>query len=218
MKKIFLTALAFSVAIFAAEAQTKKKKSKKKPVSKEQKLNADISKIKRDKAAKFEEERLERMQEDSMRIADETREEFVKDSLRQDWKAKKLAEVDSTNNVNWTKTMADKDAWYNHDRSQTVINKRAGLNDIQGRKVKEINEDYNNRAKLVKENIELTDEQKKTQLVALNTERREEIQAVVGKKKTEKLEKERMNYSKKNSDDMDSRWINDAAVAKGKNK
>lgn len=218
MKKIFLTALAFSVAIFAAEAQTKKKKSTKKPLTKEQKLNADISKIKKDKAAKFEAERLERMQEDSMRIADETKEEFLKDSLRQDWKVKKIAEVDSTNNANWTRTVSEKDSWYNHERSQNIINNRAGLNDIQGRKVKEINEDINNRAKAVKENVELTDEQRKAQLTALNTERHDRIVAVVGNKKAEKLEKERVNYSKKNTDDADSKWINDAPIAKVKGK
>jgi len=215
MKKIILTSLVVAMGFFAAEAQTKKAK-KAKPLTAEQKQKAAMAKLEEERQAKFETMRLERLEADSIRRADETREEFVKDSLRQDWKAKRLAQVDSTNNVNWTKTVADKDAWYDHERSQNAINKSAGLNDIQGRKVKAINEQYNERAKMVKLDSTLTQDQVKTQLASINEERLAKIKETVGSSKAKKLEKARKSYAAKNTDDHDSKWINDAVAVKNK--
>ena len=215
MKKIILTSLVVAMGFFAAEAQTKKAK-KAKPLTAEQKQKAAMAKLEEERQAKFETMRLERLEADSIRRADETREEFVKDSLRQDWKAKRLAQVDSTNNVNWTKTVADKDAWYDHERSQNAINKSAGLNDIQGRKVKAINEQYNERAKMVKLDSTLSQDQVKTQLASINEERLAKIKETVGSSKAKKLEKARKSYAAKNTDDHDSKWINDAVAVKNK--
>lgn len=213
MKKIILTSLVVAMGFFAAEAQTKKAK-KAKPLTNEQKQKAAMAKLEEERQAKFETMRLERLEADSIRRADETRDEFVKDSLRQDWKAKRLAEVDSTNNSNWTKTVADKDAWYDHERSQNAINKSAGLNDIQGRKVKAINEQYNERAKMVKMDSTLSQDQVKTQLAAINEERLAKIKETVGSSKAKKLEKARKSYAAKNTDDHDSKWINDVVAVK----
>ena len=212
MKKIFLSALVLIIGFTAVQAQTKKKKSKLKPLTADQKQQAEVAKITKEKQAKFEEARLARLEEDSIRKETEIREEFVKDSLRQDWKAKKISELDSTNKSNWTKTVVDKDAWYNHDRSQNAINKSAGLNDVQGRKVKAINDEFNIRAKDIKADETFTDDVKKTQLTALNTERLTKIKELVGKNKAKDLEKARKNYGKKNTDDIDSKWIEEAGA------
>ncbi|RYD73271.1 MAG: hypothetical protein EOP53_20415 [Sphingobacteriales bacterium] len=214
MKKILLTSLVVAMGFFAAEAQTKKKSKKAKQPTAEQKQKAALAKLENDRQAKFETMRLERLEADSMRLADESKEEFVKDSLRQDWKAKRLAEVDSTNKVNWTKTVGDKEAWYDHERSQNAILKSAGVADVQGRKVKAINEQYNDRAKAVKLDSTLSQEQVTTQLASINDERRAKIKEVVGSSKERKLEKARKSYSKKNNDDHDAKWINDAAMVK----
>ena len=215
MKKILLTGLVIAMGFFAAEAQTKKKSTKKaKQPTAEQKQKAAIAKMEEERQAKFETMRLERLEADSIRLADEAREEFLKDSLRQDWKAKKLAEVDSTNNANWTKTVAEKDAWYDHERSQNAILKTAGVNDVQGRKVKAINEQYNERAKSIKLDSTLSQEQISTQLASLNDERRAKIKEVVGSGKEKKLEKARQSYTKKNNDDRDAKWINDAVMVR----
>ena len=216
MKKIILTSLVVAMGFFAAEAQTKKKSSKAKKPTAEQKQKAALAKIEEERQAKFETARLERLEADSIRRADETRDEFVKDSLRQDWKAKRLAEVDSTNKVNWTNTVASRDAWYDHERSQNAINKSAGLNDVQGRKVKAINEQYNERAKMLKLDSTLTQEQVTTQLAAMNEERLAKIKETVGSSKAKKLEKARKSYAAKNTDDHDSKWINDVAAVKNK--
>jgi|GEM_PF-1509212 len=226
MKKIFLSALVLIIGFTAVQAQTKKKKSKLKPLTADQKQQAEVAKITKEKQAKFEEARLARLEEDSIRKETEIREEFVKDSLRQDWKAKKISELDSTNKSNWTKTVGsnwtktvvDKDAWYNHDRSQNAINKSAGLNDVQGRKVKAINDEFNIRAKDIKADETFTDDVKKTQLTALNTERLTKIKELVGKNKAKDLEKARKNYGKKNTDDIDSKWIEEAGARAKKKK
>src|SRR6218665_76040 len=166
MKKILLSGLILIIGFSSVEAQSKKK-TKSKPLTADQKQQAAIAKIQKEKQAKFEAARLERLQEDSIRKEDETREEFVKDSLRQDWKAKKLAEVDSSNNATWAKAATEKDAWYDYERSQNAINKKAGLSDVQGRKVKAVNETYNEKAKSIQQDESLTDDLKNTQLATL---------------------------------------------------
>ncbi|RYY50200.1 MAG: hypothetical protein EOO06_04740 [Chitinophagaceae bacterium] len=217
MKKIILTSLVFAMGFFAAEAQTKKKSKKAKPLTAEQKQKSTLAKMESDRQAKFETQRLERLEADSIRKAEEQMEEFTKDSLRQDWKAKRLAVADSTNQATWAKTAMDRDARFDHDRSQNAILKSAGVNDVQGRKVKAINEQYNDRAKSVKMDSTLTQEQISAQLASINDERRAKIKEVIGTSKEKKLEKSRKSYSMKNNDDHDAKWINDAAMVK-KNK
>ena len=217
MKKIFLTCAVAALTIFATEAQTKKsKKSKKAVVNTEAKLNADIAKIKTEKRVAMEQQRLDRMMIDSTRRADELMAETFKDSARIAWKEQKLKEVDSTNQSNWKQQMADKDQWYATERSQKEINKAAKLSDNQGRQVKAINLSFNAQAKAVKENMDLTQEQRMQQLAALNVERRAKIRAAIGKGDEGKLEKERKKYMTMHTDDKESAWVNEVAVVGNK--
>jgi hypothetical protein len=214
MKKILLTCAVFAMTIFATEAQTKKTTKKKKAVSSESRLNSDIAKIKSEKRKAMEEQRMERLYNDSVRIEEEKLDEMTKDSLRMAWKEQKLKEVDSTNNATWKQTIEEKESWYATERSQTAINKAAKINDNQGRLIKQINMTYNQKSKAVRDNMDLTDEDKRAQLMALNTERREKIKAIIGSKKEEKLEKARKEYSAKNKEDINSQWMNEYEVAK----
>ena len=217
MKKIFLTCALAALTIFATEAQTKKsKKSRKAVVSTEAKLNADIAKIQTEKRVAMEQSRMDRMVIDSTRKADELTEEAFKDSSRIAWKEQKLKEVDSTNQVNWKQQMADKDQWYATERSQKEINKAAKLSENQGRQVKAINLSFNAQAKAVKENMELTQDQRMQQLATLNVERRAKIRAAIGKGDESKLEKARRKYMTSNTDDKDSAWLNEIAVVGNK--
>ena len=217
MKKIFLTCTLAALTIFATEAQTKKsKKSRKAVVSTEAKLNADIAKIQTEKRVAMEQRRMDRMVIDSTRKADELTEEAFKDSSRIAWKEQKLKEVDSTNQVNWKQQMADKDQWYATERSQKEINKAAKLSENQGRQVKAINLSFNAQAKAVKENMELTQDQRMQQLATLNVERRAKIRAAIGKGDESKLEKARRKYMTSNTDDKDSAWLNEIAVVGNK--
>ncbi len=217
MKKILLTCAVAAMTIFATEAQTKKstsKKSSKKSVNSEARLNSDIAKIKAEKSKAMEEQRLERLMIDSTRREDERLAELQKDSLRMAWKQQKMNEVDSLNSVKWKKQITDKDDEYAAERTQAQLAKAAKLSTNQGRQVKAINMSYNDKAQLVMLDSTLSPESRKQQLTALNTERRAKIKEIVGKNKEKNLEKERIKYSAKNSDDRLSAWLNEVAVNK----
>lgn len=214
MKKILLSAVLVGMTFFAADAQTKKTKSKKKPVSTEAKAKAEYAKIEKERQTKFEEQRLERLFDDSVSREQERLEEFAKDSARLAWKEDKIRVADSLHNDKWKNQSMEKEKFYATDRSQNAINKNAGLSDNLGRQVKTINMSYNEKAKLIRENLELADDAKTAQLAALNEERRAKIRAIIGKGKEKKVEKERKEYSMKYSDDSEAKWINDVADIK----
>ncbi len=211
MKKILFSAVLVGMTFFAADAQTKKRKTKKKPVNTETKAKAEYAKLEKERNVKFEEQRLERLYDDSVSREQERLEEFAKDSTRLAWKESKIKEADSMHNEKWKNQSIEKEKFYATERSQNAINKNAGLSDNLGRQVKAINMSYNERAKAIRDNIEIADDAKTAQLAALNEERRAKIRAIVGKGKEKKVEKERKEYSMKYSDDMDAKWINDVA-------
>lgn len=211
MKKILFSAVLIGMTFFAADAQTKKTKSKKKVTSTEAKSQAAYAKMEKERQAKFEDRRLERMYDDSVSREQERLEEFAKDSTRLAWKEGKLKEADSLHNDKWKNQSIEKEKYYASERSQNAINRGAGLTDNQGRQVKAINLTYNEKARMIRENVELADDAKTTQLAALNEERRAKIRAIVGKSKEKKVEKERKEYSAKNTDDVEAKWINDVA-------
>ena len=215
MKKILLTCAVLAMTVFATEAQTKKstRKNSKKPVSSESRLNSDIAKIKSEKRKAMEEQRMDRLYNDSVRVNDEKLEETAKDSLRMVWKDQKLKEVDSTNQVTWKQTIEEKESWYATERSQNAINKAAKINDNQGRLIKEVNMSYNQKSKALRDNMDMADEDRRTQLIMLNTERREKIKSIIGAKRETKLEKSRKEYTTKNKEDINSQWMNEYEVA-----
>ena len=217
MKKILLTCAVVAMTIFATEAQTRKsssKKSTKKSMSSEARLNSDIAKINEEKRLAMEEQRVERLMIDSTRREDERIAELQKDSARMAWKQQKLNEVDSLNSVKWKRQISDKDNEYAANRTQNEIVKAAKLSENQGRQVKAINMTYNDKAQLVVMDSTLSQESRNQQLTTLNLERRTKIKEVVGKSKEKNVEKQRMKVSAKNSDDKLSAWVNEAAVNK----
>ncbi len=218
MKKILFSAVLAGMTFFAADAQTKKTKTKKKTVSTEARAKAEYAKIEKERQAKFEEQRLERLYDDSVSREQERLEEFAKDSARLAWKEMKIKETDSIHNEKWKNQSLEKEKYYATERSQNVINRSAGLNDNQGRQVKAINMAYNDKARVIRDNMELADDAKTAQLAALNEERRAKIRAIVGKGKEKKVEKERKEYSMKYSDDVEAKWINDVADIKSSDK
>ena len=141
-------------------------------------------------------------------------EEFVKDSTRTAWKESKLKEADSLHNDKWKNQSIEKEKYYASERSQNAINANAKLSATQSNQVKAINLSYNDKAKVVRDNTELTEDVKTAQLVALNEERRAKIKAVVGKGKEKKIEKERKAYTMNHTDDTEAKWINDVADIK----
>lgn len=218
MKKILFSAVLVAMTFFAADAQQKKTKTKKKTVSTEAKAKAEYAKLEKERQQKFEDQRLERLYDDSVSREQERLEEFVKDSTRTAWKETKLKEADSMHNEKWKNQSVEKEKYYATERSQDAINKNAKLDVNQGRQVKAINMSYNDKARVIRENMELTEDVKTAQLVSLNEERRAKIRAILGKSKEKKVERERKEYSAKYSDDIEAKWINDVADIKSSDK
>ncbi len=202
MKKILLTLAVIATTFSAVEAQSKKSPKKKAApkASGETKLKADIAKIKEEKRMKNDSLSIVHLQADSIRKEDERMAEEVKATERAEWKEKKLRETDSSSKAKWAMESAAKDDRYATNRSQDAMNKAAQLNDMQGRQVKAINQTYLAKARAIKDDVTIEGVVKSTQLAALNTQRREEIKAVVGANKDKALEKERVKMVATNND------------------
>lgn len=214
MKKIIL-AFIVAMSFFAAEAQTttKSKKAKKTYVSSESKAKAkqkaEYARIQRETDKKIEEYKMASFQADSMRIDSErvARENFELE--RKAYLENRTREQDSTNKVTWKRLSDEKEQSIKTEQSLDAVSKAAHLSSYEGRQVKAINQLYHDRARIIRDNTLLTEDQKKQQLVALNAERRAKIKAVVGRSKDKKLEKERKEYVKKYGEDIRAKWIDE---------
>ena len=214
MKKIcLLCVVAFS--FLASDAQVKKSKSKKSTVNKEARAKAEMAKKEKERYDNAETARLDRLYADSIRLDNERIADSSFDAERVAWKAGRIHEIDSTNTEKWKGQMAQQEEWLKVQRSRDEIIKAAKLDYNQGRQVKYINQTYHNKARLVREDSTLTDEQKKAQYITLNNERRDKIRVVIGKSKEKKLEKERQSYVKTHQGvDLDEAWIDSVASLK----
>lgn len=201
MKKIFIL-LAISLGMFSAGAQTTKKKKTTKSTSyatKEKRANVAFQKKQSEKQARWELERQERLQADSMRIEDERINDSTFGASREEWKIAKLHELDSLNQEKWKSQTMSQDESMQLERENDLIVKEAKLDANIGRQVKYINATYTGKAADIRNNLELTEQQKHDQLVALNSERRNKIELVTGKSKLKKYEKARQDYLKGNT-------------------
>ena len=217
MKKILLATIV-ALSFFVADAQTttsksKKKKAKKTYVSSESKAKArqkaEYARIQKETDKKIEDYRLASFQEDSMRIDSErvAKENF--EIERKLYLETKTREQDSVKQLTVKKLNEQKELSIKTDQTLDAINRAANLSTYQGGQVKIINQTYNDKARMVRENLVLTDEQRKQELTTLNTERKAKITAVLGKARHKKLEKERREYIKMNGEDSQAKWIDE---------
>ena len=215
MKKLILASI-FTMSLFAADAQTtksKSKKSKKTYMSSEAKAKAkekaEAARIAKLTETRIEEYRMVSLLSDSMRLDSER---IARDSFeiqRQSYIAAKSMERDSLNKATWMKLSTEKELAAKTAHNLDEISRAANLGSYESRQVKIINQTYFDKARMVKENMELTDDLKRQQLSALNTERRTKIKATIGSAKDKKLEKERKAYFKKNGEDVQAKWIDE---------
>lgn len=215
MKKLILASI-FAMSLFAADAQTNKSKSKKKAkktMSTEAKAKAkekaEVARVAKLTETRIEEYRIASLLADSMRLDSER---VARDSFevqRQAYIATKSTERDSINKATWAKLSTEKEIARKTEHNLDEINRAAKLGTYESRQVKIINQTYFEKARMVKENIELTEDQRKQQLATLNTERRAKIKATVGSSKDKKLEKERKEYFKKYGEDAQAKWIDE---------
>ena len=202
MKKIFLS-LVVALTVFSVQAQ----KTKQKQSSKSKKSQAEYAKKAEERQEKMSMQRTELLEADSLRKLDDSlamaRLTFERDSF----KMKRTMEIDSVNNVKYKTIAVDQEQYSIDARSSALIYKEAKLGTVEGRQVSDINMMYAQKAMLVRDDIMKTDEQRKAEYAALNAERRMKIQAILGKGKERKLEKERQAYTSKNASGFTQNWI-----------
>ncbi len=214
MKKItLLLVVAFLFAGFNADAQKKSKSSGKakaeaERIIKEEQAKKAAEETENDRlmAEAAETARRDRMKIEKDSIERETAAEFTKDSLR--------AEKHRMNKEREENERLSQEKKHKINKNRDDINAAAGLNEYQGQQVKSINEQYHARAKAIKEDAAMSEDEKKTKLYALNKERVGKIKGIVGKKKAEALEKSRKEITDQNDDE--SNWVNEAGGKKTK--
>ena len=204
MKKITLLCL-MAFSLFAAEAQTKKSKKSKKQPNKETVAKAKFNKMQAQKKLMRDSLMLTMRMDDSLRVAFDNLSDLQKDSLSIVYKETGLKNIDSLNKLRYAAIARSRSEIDGADKTQMDINRAAKLNDYQSKQVKYINQTYSDKAKAL---LNGTDPQtKKTELAALNEQRRAKIRLVVGKAREKKIESERKDYFKKNSPDESNAWI-----------
>jgi hypothetical protein len=211
MKKILLTC-AVAMSIFAADAQQSKtgKKSKKAKVNTEAVAKAKYAKLEEERQQRFEDERVARLTADSTRKENDRLAEEKFQAERVAWKEMKEKELDSTYHEKYVKIEQDRETWSKDEMAKNQVISAAKLSETQGRQVKVVNDTYTEKAKAIRDNVDLTDDQKKEQFVALNTERKAKLKAVLGNSKAKKFDKERKEFVQKNGASADQAWIDEA--------
>lgn len=215
MKRIFLSGFA-ALFLLAAQAQTTTKatkKAKKTHVTAESKAKAAMAQKEQERQDAIEAQRQDLLRSDSVR-RDNDRVADSSFTMQQTmWKDSMNKMQDSTYTARYKTISTQQEDWAKLDRNRDAINKAAKLSTSQGNLVKNINQTYTQKAKVVTDDASLSTEQKQTQLVALNTERMTKLKAVLGNSKAKRLEKERKDYMKKNGTDVEEGWIDTAEMA-----
>lgn len=207
MKRIALTFLFASFAFFVGQAQTKS--SKKETASK-----AKYAKIEKERQQKFEEQRLERLEYDSIRYAKDSVYQAQFDSSRIAWKDSVAFVQDSTNTEKYKNMSAQSEQWNRIEKERALIFKEAKLNEYQITQARFVNQQYAERAAALQADEMKTAEDRAAAMAQLNLERETKLKTVLGKSRAKKLEKARKSYVKKNGAIEADAWIDMASEYK----
>ena len=204
MKRIILTCIV-ALSLFSADAQTKKAKRFGKKPNTEAVAKANFNKKEADKKLARETQLNAILSEDSLRIKTDSLADFAIENERLIYKTDGLRVIDSVNKVGYGNLSKQRGEWEKAQRNNELIMRAAKLSDYESKQVKLINQNYNEKARvlLLNSNTEV----KKQELFNLNEERKDKIKTVTGKSKERKLEKERREFVKKNGADADSQWL-----------
>ena len=203
MKRIALTLLFASFTFLMGQAQSKT--SKKESASK-----AKYAKIEKERQQKFEEQRIERLEYDSLRYAKDSVYQAQFDSSRIAWKDSVGYYQDSVNIDKYKTMSAQSEEWNNMEKQRAVIYKEAKLNEYQITQARFVSQQYAERAAVVNTDQMKSAEERMMALAALNAEREMKLKTVLGKSSAKKLEKSRKSYVKKNGAISADTWINTA--------
>ncbi len=204
MKKIILLCLVASTFLTAG-AQTKKSKKSKKAPNKEAVAKARFNKQEIEKKLLRDSLVVAMRTEDSVRVVTDSISDLQKESESLAYRENGLKAIDSMNKEKYVTMAAERMESDKAEKVQSDISQTVKLSETTKKQVKIVNTSYTEKAKLL-----LNDnggQQKVTELIALNAERRDKLKAIVGKSKERKLEKERKEYIAKNGIDKETAWM-----------
>lgn len=211
MKKILFTCLLASVTFLVTNAQSKLSK-------KERASKAKYAQIEKDRQQKFADDRLQRLQYDSLRHAKDSIAQYQFDSSRVAWKDSVAHHMDSVNTENYKSMAQESEHWNAMEKERALIHKSAKLNEYQISQARFVNQQYREKAAAINADSVNTAEQKAAQLAQINAEREAKLKTVLGKSKARKLEKARKAYVKKNGSIEEDAWIETASSYKNPEK
>ena len=213
MKKIFLLCLvAFSFV--AVDAQSRKNKKSRKGSNKEAIANARFNKQEASKKLLRDSLIYKMKLEDSTRLAMDSIADLQADSISVAYKENGLKEIEAANNESYAAIGKNIDEYDKGQKLQADMINGAGLSDYKSRQVKIINTSFTEKAKIIVQDGDAN--AKAQELAALNEQRRSRIQALLGKSKERKLEKQRKSYVKKNGVNTDTAWMDIAESVSNK--
>ena len=213
MKKIFLLCLvAFSFV--AVDAQSRKNKKSRKGSNKEAIANARFNKQEASKKLLRDSLIYKMKLEDSTRLAMDSIADLQADSISVAYKENGLKEIEAANNESYAAIGKNIDEYDKGQKLQADMINGAGLSDYKSRQVKIINTSFTEKAKIIVQDGDAN--AKAQELAALNEQRRSRIQALLGKSKERKLEKQRKSYVKKNGVNTHTAWMDIAESVSNK--
>lgn len=213
MKRIILVCVA-AFSIFAADAQVKKSHKKAKKPSKEAIAVAKFNKREAEKSLARKAQLDSLTSIDSLRLVNDSLADVQMETNRVAYREAGLKAIDSTNKETYASLIKQGNNTDLQNKASVDLSKEAKLSTYESRQVDYINQQYNEKAKILLQGTDAL--QKRQELAALNDERRAKIRAVVGKGKERRLEKDRKEYAQKNGFTADAQWV-DIAESVSKN-
>ncbi len=216
MKKIVLM-LATLFIMAGVQAQSKQKVSKAKS---EKMAKANLAKAEKERLAAEETEKnkmaAEQMETERLAALQSEKDSLDSERLKEEARDRELFIKDSIvklNNEN-ERLAQEKMAIIKKGRSEIYTN--AGLDEYQTKRVMDINASYFAMANAIKQDASLDAKAMDKKLKALNKERLKKIKDLVGRKKTDALEKSRKELRADNAEDPDVQWLYELDDTKGK--
>lgn len=210
--------MAAAILMFTAEAQTAKKKptqsakAKKTTATTKAKLAKEKAEQERLEKEKLEQERIAAEQAaEEARVAREREEaaRIERERIEKERIEKERIEKERQEAERRERERIENERRERIEKGRDELNRKVGLDDNQGQQVKAINQEFHAKAKAIRENSALNEEQRKDELADLNEERLDRIKEAVGRSKSKKLEKERKAYRLTQKEDTDEEWLDD---------
>jgi len=199
MKRIFT--LSFAALLLAGTAFAQNTKTPKDKAGKEWKKDGQKNKHDKHKGAALakELELTDAQKEQFKTLKKESKEKEKALKAERKEKAQAILTADQQSKLAELKEKRKAEAKTKRANRYAAIQKESGITNDQAAQLKAQNEAFRNKAKAIRDNESLTKEQKKVQIKALHTERKESLRTILTAEQIQKMEAKRKDM-KRNRD------------------